>query len=87
MGHPVHVRSLGFSAGYMKADVVVIGAGALGLSTALLGGSEADPLPVDPRREAADFRTDDVPLVDHVLVERGVWQYAHYYDPVAADQR
>jgi glycine/D-amino acid oxidase-like deaminating enzyme len=24
------------------------------------------------------------PLADEVLVERGVWQYAHYYDPAGA---
>ena len=24
------------------------------------------------------------PLAEEVLVERGVWQYAHYYDPMAA---
>ena len=23
------------------------------------------------------------PVTDEVLVSRGVWQYAHYYDPVA----
>jgi hypothetical protein len=23
------------------------------------------------------------PLPDDVLVQRGVWQYAHYYDPLA----
>jgi hypothetical protein len=25
------------------------------------------------------------PLTDDVLVSRGIWQYAHYYDPVAPD--
>jgi glycine/D-amino acid oxidase-like deaminating enzyme len=25
-------------------------------------------------------------LTDDALIERGIWQYAHYYDPVAADQ-
>jgi len=28
----------------------------------MVGGFESDPLPVDPRTEAADFDTDDVPL-------------------------
>ena len=26
-------------------------------------------------------------LTDEVLIEKGSWQYAHYYDPVPADQR
>ena len=25
-------------------------------------------------------------MTDDVLIERGIWQYAHYYDPMAADQ-
>ena len=33
----------------------------------MAGGFEADPLPVDPRRQAASFTTDDVPLDLDVL--------------------
>jgi glycine/D-amino acid oxidase-like deaminating enzyme len=33
----------------------------------MLGGFEADPLPVDPRRGPASFTTDDVPLDLSVL--------------------
>jgi 4-methylaminobutanoate oxidase (formaldehyde-forming) len=25
-------------------------------------------------------------MTDDVLIKRGIWQYAHYYDPVAAGQ-
>jgi glycine/D-amino acid oxidase-like deaminating enzyme len=27
------------------------------------------------------------PLTNELLIEKGSWQYAHYYDPVASDQR
>ena len=52
--------------GLVDADVVVIGAGALGLGTALhcaLAGRSV------------------------VVVEQGLWQYAHYYDPVTSKDR
>jgi glycine/D-amino acid oxidase-like deaminating enzyme len=26
-------------------------------------------------------------MTDEALIEKGIWQYAHYYDPVSADQR
>jgi glycine/D-amino acid oxidase-like deaminating enzyme len=89
----------------MDADVVVIGAGALGLSTALhcaLAGrrpagatgsgfssslaigealaawiTTGDPSPGMEALSPARFG----PLPDDALITRGIWQYAHYYDP------
>ena len=26
------------------------------------------------------------PLTEELLIEKGSWQYAHYYDPLASDQ-
>jgi len=37
----------------------------------MVGGFEADPLPLDPRSQATDFTTDDVPLDPDVLAKLG----------------
>jgi glycine/D-amino acid oxidase-like deaminating enzyme len=59
--------------GIMKADVVVIGAGALGLSTArhcALAGRSVVIVDRDTAGSQASGRA-------------GAWKYAHYYDPAS----
>jgi 4-methylaminobutanoate oxidase (formaldehyde-forming) len=41
------------------------------------GHPEVDLSPLSPARFSR-------PLADEALVERGTWQYAHYYDPLTA---
>ncbi len=40
----------------------------------------------DPGRMAALSPGRFAPMTDELLVKNGTWQYAHYYDPVTADQ-
>jgi phytoene dehydrogenase-like protein len=105
--------------GLVDADVVIIGAGALGLSTALhcamsgrsvavverhTAGSQASgraaglfkSVQADLGEALATWITGGTPppgltalapgrfgpLPDDALLSRGLWQYAHYYDPV-----
>ena len=57
----------------MDADVVVVGAGALGQSTAL-GCALAGLSALSPGRFGS--------MPDDAVVSRGLWQCTHYYDPV-----
>jgi hypothetical protein len=57
----------------VDADVVMVGAEVLGLSTAL-GCALAGLSALSPGRSG--------PMPDDALVSRGLWQCAHYYDRV-----